>query len=200
MAINHGASALGFVSQMPSGPGIISDTLISNISKTIPPFVTSILLTSKRTPKEIIEQHHRCKTNAIQICDHLDVKKLNQVSKSLPGVDIIQVIHVQDSNSIIEAVEVSNYVDGILLDSGTRDGTVIELGGTGRTHNWDISKKIVEKINVPVILAGGLNSNNIKEAVSFVQPYAVDICSGVRTRGKLDSNKLKSFMEIIKHF
>jgi len=193
-AINHGASALGLVSEMPSGPGVIPEALIAEIARRIPPFVSSVLLTSKRSPSEIIEQHRRCGTNAIQICDGLDPEGLDDVARALPGVDIIRVIHVHGEGSIEEAEAISQYVDGILLDSGSKGGSVVELGGTGRTHNWEISRRIVEVVEAPVILAGGLNPGNVAEAISLVKPYAVDICSGVRTAGGLDSDKLQSFM------
>ena len=107
-------------------------------------------------------------------------------------------IHVKGEGSIGEAEAVSPYVDGILLDSGSKGGSVVELGGTGRTHNWDVSRRIVEAVDVPVILAGGLNSENITDAIKQVQPYAVDVCSGVRTRGSLDSDKLQSFMSLVR--
>ena len=193
-AINHGASALGLVSEMPSGPGVIPEALIAEITGRIPPFVSSVLLTSKRSPSEIIEQHRRCGTNAIQICDDLDPEGLDDVTRALPGVDIIRVIHVHGEDSIEEAETVSPHVAGILLDSGSKEGSVVELGGTGRTHNWNVSRRIVEAVEAPVILAGGLNPRNVAEAISLVKPYAVDVCSGVRTGGSLDSDKLQSVM------
>jgi phosphoribosylanthranilate isomerase len=193
-AINHGASALGLVSEMPSGPGVIPEPQIAEIAKGIPPFVSSVLLTSKRNPSEIVEQQRRCGCNAIQICDDLDPQILDDVKEALPGIDIIRVIHVQGEASITEAEAVALYVDAILLDSGRKEGSVVELGGTGRTHNWEISRRIVEAVKFPVILAGGLNPGNVAEAIEQVHPYGVDVCSGVRTEGRLDPDKLRSFM------
>jgi phosphoribosylanthranilate isomerase len=193
-AIDHGASALGLVSEMPSGPGVIPECLIADIVRRIPPFVTSVLLTSKRRSTEIVGQQRRCGTNAIQICDDLDLETLDEVARALPEVDIIRVIHVQGEASVEEAEAVSPFVDGILLDSGSKDGLVVELGGTGRTHNWGVRRRIVEAVEAPVILAGGLNPGNVAEAIRLVKPYAVDVCSGVRTGGNLDADKLRSFM------
>ncbi len=198
IAINHGASALGLVSEMPSGPGVIQESLIAEIARMIPPFVSSVLLTSKRSPSEIIEQQRRCGINAIQICDDLDPDGIDEVSSALPGINLIKVIHVQGEASIEEAKTVSQYVDGILLDSGSKEGSVVELGGTGRTHNWEISRRIVEAVEAPVILAGGLNPGNVSEAIRLVKPYAVDVCSGVRTGGSLDSDKLQSFISQVR--
>lgn len=183
---------------MPSGPGVISESLIAEIARRIPPFVSSVLLISKRSSSEIIEQHRRCRTNAIQICDGLDPDGLDEVARALPDVDIIRAIHVYGEGSLEESETVSPYVDGILLDSGSKGGSVVELGGTGRTHDWDVSWRIVEAVEVPVILAGGLNPGNVAEAMRLVKPYAVDVCSGVRTGGSLDSDKLQSFMSRVR--
>ncbi len=198
IAINHGASALGLVSEMPSGPGVIHESLIAEIARRIPPFVSSVLLTSKRSPSEIIEQHRRCGTNAIKICDDLDPDGIDEVSSALPGINLIKVIHVNGEGSIEKAKTVSQYVNGILLDSGNKGGSVVELGGTGRTHNWEISRRVVEAVEAPVILAGGLNPGNVSEAIRLVKPYAVDVCSGVRTGGSLDSDKLQSFISQVR--
>ena len=113
-------------------------------------------------------------------------------------MDVIRVIHVHGEGSIEEAVAISPHVDGILLDSGSKKGSVVELGGTGRTHDWDVSRRIVEAVEVPVILAGGLNPGNVVEAVRLVKPYAVDVCSGVRTGERLDPGKLQSFMSRVR--
>jgi phosphoribosylanthranilate isomerase len=198
LAINHGASALGLVSKMPSGPGVIEETLITEIAESVPPGVSTFLLTSKQNVEEIIHQQKRCRTNTIQLCDRLLIGSHKELKNALPGIKIVQVVHVVGEESIEEAIEVSENVDAILLDSGNQKLKIKELGGTGRTHDWDISKKIRESINVPLFLAGGLNPNNVVEAINIVKPYGVDICSGVRTNGNLDEEKLKLFFENIR--
>ena len=198
LAVKFGASALGLVSEMPSGPGVISEELISKIADVVPPGISTFLLTSKQNADEIIDQHKRCRTNTIQLCDRLEIKALQKIKSVLHGIKIVQVIHVTDEDSFHEAVEVSRYVDAILLDSGNQKLEVKELGGTGRTHDWQISRKIRESIQVPMFLAGGLNSANVADAIAQVNPFGVDVCSGVRTNGKLDEQKLKSFFEQIR--
>lgn len=195
IAIDCGASALGLVSEMPSGPGVINNLLIKEIASFVPPCVDTFLLTSKQSAKEIIEQQKILRTNTIQICDTLVEGTYEEIKNSLPGIRIVQVIHVQDETSVEEAVEVSKYVDAILLDSGNQSLSVKELGGTGRTHDWDLSRKIRDSISKPLFLAGGLNTANVKEAITKVRPYGIDVCSGVRTEGKLDINKLNSFIK-----
>lgn len=195
LAIEFGASALGLVSEMPSGPGVISEEEIIKIAKAIPPTIAIFLLTSRTDAKEIIDQQKRLGTNTIQIVDELKFGSHKQIKEALPGIKIVQVIHVIDENSVAEAIKVSKNVDAILLDSGNPNLEIKELGGTGRIHNWELSCEIREKISVPLFLAGGLNHSNIREAVETVSPFAVDICSGVRTNGNLDENKLRLFFD-----
>jgi phosphoribosylanthranilate isomerase len=194
MAIEYGASAIGLVARMPSGPGPISDELISQIAKTVPPPVATFMLTSETSVKKIIEHHHRTNTNTIQIVDSLASGSYSQLKAALPCVKIVQVIHVIDERSVDEALEISGMVDAILLDSGNPNLKVKELGGTGRVHNWKLSRQITEGSKCPVFLAGGLNPENVRQAIGEVHPFAVDVCSGVRTNGRLDRKKLELFI------
>jgi phosphoribosylanthranilate isomerase len=193
MAIENGASAIGLVARMPSGPGPIADDLIRQIARTIPPPVATFLLTSETSVKEIIEHHHRTNTNTIQIVDSLSSGTYSQLKAALPGVKIVQVIHVIDERSVDEAIIISEMVDALLLDSGNPKLKIKELGGTGRVHDWKLSRQIRDKSRCPIFLAGGLNSDNVRQAIDEVQPFAVDVCSGVRTDGKLDTKKLELF-------
>lgn len=199
MAIEHGAAALGLVGYMPSGPGVIGDELINRIAKKVPPPISTFLLTSETRPQEIIKHYKRVHTTTIQIVDELERKEYQLLRDELPNVKLVQVIHVIDENSVKEAIEISNYVDAILLDSGNPNLSVKELGGTGRVHNWNLSREIRKSIPVPLFLAGGLNRNNVKEAIETVQPFGLDLCSSVRTNGKLDSQKLKEFFKAIEN-
>jgi phosphoribosylanthranilate isomerase len=193
-AIEFGASAIGLVARMPSGPGPISDELIRQIAETIPPPVATFLLTSETTVRKIIEHHNRTKTNTIQIVDSLLSGTYSQLKTALPCVKIVQVIHVIDERSVDEAIGISEMVDAILLDSGNPKLKIKELGGTGRIHNWKLSRQIRDKSKCPVFLAGGLNPENVRQAIEEVQPFAVDVCSGVRTDGNLDRQKLELFI------
>ncbi len=196
-AIKSGASALGLVGEMPSGPGVISDEEIMGIARGVPPPIATFLLTSETNSQGIIEHHKRCLTNTIQIVDELKDKGYQAVRAALPNVRLVQVVHVLSESSIDEALEVAESVDAVLLDSGNPNLEVKELGGTGRTHNWDLSRKIVEQSEKPVFLAGGLKPENVREAVERVQPFGLDLCSGVRTDGKLDLRKLEAFFDTV---
>src|SRR5437763_11547627 len=173
LAISYGASALGLVSAMPSGPGVISETLIAQIAETIPPGVASFLLTSQQDPDAIIEQQRRCRTNTIQIVDSLHIDGYKKLKDAMPGIALVQVIHVMEQQSIEEAVTVAPYVNAILLDSGNPSLAIKELGGTGRVHNWEISRAIREAVDVPIFLAGGLNADNVVQAIRQVGPFGV---------------------------
>jgi phosphoribosylanthranilate isomerase len=198
MAIEAGAAALGLVSAMPSGPGVISEEQIAEIAAVIPPPIATFLLTSQQGVESILGQQRRCRTNCVQLCDSVTSGSLRELKAALPGVSIIQVIHVTGPESVEEAVAVASLVDAILLDSGNPSLAVKELGGTGRRHDWGLSKKIRERIRVPIFLAGGLKPDNVGEAIAAVQPFGLDLCSGVRTEGKLDAGKLGNFFAAVK--
>ena len=180
-----------------SGPGPISDEQIAKIAKSVPPPIATFLLTSEQTPTGIIEHHRRTHTNIIQIVDELLERDYESIRAELPTVKLVQVIHVIGEDSVDEACELAEHVDAILLDSGNPKLAVKELGGTGRRHDWNLSREIVETCGKPVFLAGGLSAENVREAIDIVQPFGLDICSGVRTDDKLDRRKLSAFFNAV---
>ena len=193
MAIAAGADAIGLVGPMPSGPGVIADALIHEIATSVLPSTETFLLTSETDAASIIAHHKRTHTTTIQIVDKLEQEDYATLRNALPDVRLVQVIHVLDQHSVREAVAVSGFADAILLDSGNPNLAIKELGGTGRTHNWALSAEIVSSVRIPVYLAGGLRPDNVRSAIETVQPYSVDLCSGVRTQGDLDADKLRDF-------
>jgi phosphoribosylanthranilate isomerase len=192
LAIEHGAAALGLVSAMPSGPGVIPEERIAEIVARVPPPIATFLLTSRQDVEGIIQQQRRCRTNTIQIVDRLTQGSYDDLRAALPGISIVQVVHVVSEESVEEAARVAEHVDAILLDSGNPTLATKELGGTGRRHDWTLSRKIREQIKIPVFLAGGLNPDNVRQAVEEVGPFALDICTGVRTDGELNPQKLRA--------
>ena len=198
MAIEHGASAIGLVSAMPSGPGPIPDALIAEIAAIVPPGVSSFLLTCQENAAGIIDQQRRLGVNTIQICDRLPPGSHRELREALPGISLVQVVHVTGPESVEEAIEVAPHVDAVLLDSGNQSLAIKELGGTGRTHDWSLSRKIRESIDVPLFLAGGLKPDNVAAAIREVQPFGIDVCSGLRPNGALDRYKLAEFFAAIR--
>jgi phosphoribosylanthranilate isomerase len=197
MAVEHGAAALGLVAKMPSGPGPISDELIQEIAARVPPPIASFLLTSRTNAADIAAHQQAVGTNTVQIVDALSEGTYADLRLALPGISIVQVIHVIDERSVEEALEIAPQVDALLLDSGNPNLTVKELGGTGRVHNWALSRQIVEQASKPVFLAGGLNAENARAAMDAVQPWGLDLCSSVRTNGNLDPVKLEAFFKAV---
>jgi phosphoribosylanthranilate isomerase len=194
LAIHLGASAIGLVSRMPSGPGPIDDARIAEIAARVPPGVSSFLLTCETDVDLIADQQRRAGTNTLQLVDELPAGAHRRLRSLLPGVAIVQVVHVMGDAAVDEARRVAADVDGILLDSGNPAAPVKELGGTGRRHDWSISRRIREAVNVPVFLAGGLRPGNVAEAIREVRPFGVDACSGLRVDGRLDESLVSGFI------
>ena len=185
---------------MPSGPGPIPDELIEQLVPHVPEGVASFLLTSKQDPGSIVKQLHKTRATTVQIVDTVGREVFTAIRKELPHISIVKVIHVLGESSVAEAKSLEQYVDCLLLDSGNPGAPLKELGGTGRVHDWTISRKIIESVKVPVYLAGGLNPDNVKKAIDTVRPFGIDVCSGVRTEGKLDEEKLKRFFNAVTEY
>ena len=198
LAIRHGASAIGLVSAMPSGPGPIAEELIARITPHAPPGVATFLLTCLQDADAIIAQQRRTGANTLQLCDRVPHADYARLREAMPGIAIVQVIHVTGPESVDEAIAVAPHVNALLLDSGNQSLAVKELGGTGRVHDWTLSERIVRSAGKPVYLAGGLKPANVADAVRRVRPFGVDICSGLRTDGKLDEAKVAAFFHALR--
>lgn len=197
LAIAHGADALGLVSAMPSGPGVIDDATVAAVADAVPPPVATFLLTSRQAARAIAEQARHARVNTLQLVDAVPAAELVALRALVPNVRLVQVIHVLDEASVVEALAVVPHVDALLLDSGNPRLAVKELGGTGRVHDWALSRRIRDDAaaaGVPLFLAGGLRADNVGAAVAAVRPFGVDVCSGVRADGRLDAGKLTDFV------
>jgi len=198
LAVRMGASALGLVSRMPSGPGPIPESRIRDIAETVPPGVATFLLTCETTAEPIIKQQRFCRTTTLQLVDEVEPGVHARLRDALPGISIVQVIHVRDDKALKESVAVALAVDALLLDSGNPSLSTKELGGTGRVHDWSVSRRIRDSVDVPVFLAGGLNPENVCKVITQVAPFGVDACTGLRTNGMLDETKLVAFMRAVR--
>ena len=197
LAIRHGATALGLVSEMPSGPGVIDEATIARVAAAVPDGVETFLLTARTDPLEIADQVKRLGSTAVQLVDRLPPNGPERLREALTDTAIVQVVHVVDEAAIDEALAAEPFVDYLLLDSGDPGRPVKELGGTGRRHDWTVSRRIVEAVGTPVYLAGGLRPDNVAEAIRTVGPYGLDLCTGVRRAGRLDEKLLSAFMRAV---
>ncbi len=198
LAMRYGAAPLGLVSAMPSGPGVISEEDIAAIARRVPPGLSTFLLTSLQSVEAIAAQQKRCGTDTVQICDRLLTGTHAELRRAIPGIRLVQVIHVVDEHSVEEALSVAPEVHALILDSGRPSQDVKELGGTGRTHDWSLSQRIIANSLTPVFLAGGLKPDNVGAAVRTLRPYGLDLCSGVRSEGHLDEEKLAAFFRQVR--
>jgi len=195
-----GADCIGAVGPMPSGPNQIYDDAARAVIAATPPGVTPFLLTQEFTIEGVVRHVRATRAPVVQLVRHVDPRLHFEIREALPGVKIVQVVHVEDDTALELARGYSLTADALLLDSGTpkTGGDVEVLGGTGHTHDWRISRQIVQVVEKPVYLAGGMTQANVADAIALVRPFGIDLCSGVRTAGKLDQKKLTGFFVAVR--
>lgn len=197
MAVRHGADALGLVGPMPSGTGIIDLETARRLAGLTPPPVASFLLSCAVSGDVLVAEARTVGATVLQIVDAVPPAVYARLRDELPALKLVQVLHVTGEETIAEAQAIAPQVDALLLDSGLPHAPVRQLGGTGRTHDWSISRRIVELSPVPVFLAGGLTAANVAAAIRTVRPFGVDACTGLRSEGQLDERKLAAFMAAV---
>jgi len=198
IAFRQGATHLGLVGAMPTGIGPISDERIIEITKDFNDRLKTVLLTSEKTSSSIVQHAKKVGSNALQIVREISLQDLAAVKNELKDIQLIQVVHVQDTSAIKRAVSFSDIADAILLDSGNPGNQT--LGGTGNVHNWDVSKEIVAAVSKPVFLAGGIGPENVAKAIEHVHPRGIDLCSALRTNNKLSEDRLSRLVSEMKPY
>ncbi len=194
LAINAGANAVGFITDVPvNSPRKITLSEASNLIRSVPVFVTSVLVIMPNDADEAIGMIKTAGPSAVQIHNSLPLKELEKIKKT--GIKLIKTIPVARNDDLAmlldQIKDLSGIADAVLLDTAI-DG---RTGGTGTPHNWELSSDIVRRTSMPVILAGGLNPKNVTVAVKCVRPYAVDTASGVETNGIKDESKVIQFIK-----
>lgn len=194
IALDCGADALGFlvgITHLAEDKIEVEDA--KKIIDKLPPFVSTVAVTHLQDPKKIVEMCKYLGVTTLQIHDYISPEEVAFCKEELKLVKIIKAVHVLDGDkqgTIDMAHSFEKVADTLLLDSRTAE----RLGGTGKTHDWNISKEIVEQLNIPVMLAGGLTDQNVYDAVKKVRPYAVDVNSGVEIAGDKDWDKVYGFI------
>lgn len=197
IAAEAGADAIGLVGRMPSGPGPIPDATIGEIAGQCPPGVNRVLLTSRTEPDPVTDHVWRSGVDTVQLVGDVPRATWAALRRHCPWVTVLQVVHVEGPEAVDQARAAAECVDGLVLDSGRPGAPRPELGGTGRVHDWRVSRRIVAEVGVPVFLAGGLRPENVADAIAEVRPWGVDVCSGVRTEGGLDRERLARFVAAV---
>ena len=198
LAIRAGADAVGFVGPMPSSSHSLGDPAIAELAALVPPPIATFLLTAEVTAAGIARHVERTHPSTVQIVSQIATAEAAKLAQLLPATRRVQVVHVENEGVLDLIGGYAPYVHAYLLDSGRPNLAVPELGGTGRTHDWQISAEFVRRSPLPVFLAGGLAPANVREAIRRVKPFGVDLCSGVRTEGRLDASKLGAFIEAVR--
>ena len=198
IAIRNGVDALGLVGPMPNGPGQIDGPTVRKLTAATPAGVSSWTLTIATDAETIIETAWASATQTIQLVCGVDPAVADRVRAALPALRIVSVVHVEDESAVATAVRIAPHVHGVLLDSGRPSGKVPTYGGTGDTHDWTISRTIVDAVDGPVWLAGGLTPQNVGAAIRAVRPFGVDVCSRLRTGGRLDAAKVAAFAAAVR--
>jgi phosphoribosylanthranilate isomerase len=198
MAVAAGADAVGLVARMPSGPGPIADAMIAEIALAVPPPIAAFLLTSENEAEAIADHVRRTGVPVVQIVSHIDPAESARLARLLPRVRRVQVIHVEGDDALARISAYAPHVHAFLLDSGRPGAAIPTLGGTGDVHDWTISARFVAACPHPVFLAGGLTAANVGAAIATVRPFGVDLCSGIRTDGRLDPAKLAAFVAAVR--
>lgn len=193
LAIDAGVDAIGLVGPMPNGPGQIDGDQVRRISAMTPAGVSSWLLTTATDAATICAAAERAGVSTVQLVKHVDPGTCDAVRACLPALRVVAVIHVQDGSALPAAQRIAPHVHGVLLDSGNPVGSRPTYGGTGCTHDWSLSRRIVDALDVPVWLAGGLTPSNVALAIETVRPFGVDVCSKLRVDGRLDPARVAAF-------
>lgn len=190
-AVAAGADAVGFLMGIThvTQDAVTPETAAAMVA-TLPPFIVPVAVTHLTKPSDLIRIVELSRCTTLQIQDMVTPDDIAEVREVLPYLRIMKAVHVMDESAIATAKYFSDTADAILLDTRTAD----RIGGTGITHDWNISAKIVKECSCPVILAGGLTPENVTEAIIRVRPYAVDVHTGVKKNGVRDAERTRAFV------
>ena len=193
LALNAGADAVGFITDVPvETPRKISLDLAASLISKVPVFVTSVMVIMPENADIAIDMVQKARPSAVQVHNDLDITELVKIREN--GVKLIKTLKVSQNSDPVALVkqvdELKGVADAVLLDTAVGGKT----GGTGVTHNWEVSYDVVRHSSLPIILAGGLIPENVGEAVRTVCPYAVDTASGVESNGVKDEKKVTDFI------
>lgn len=190
-----GADALGFTVRLPTGVHDgLTEAKARGIIAALPPFIATVAITYVDNAREATDLCRYLGVSAVQLHGEFPTRELPLLRAALPHLKIIRAVHVTGPEAVAKARSLDRHVDAIVLD--TYDPGTGRSGATGKTHDWSVSRQIVVRARVPVVLAGGLTPDNVAEAIRTVRPWAVDVHTGVEDAdGKRNFDKIRAFIK-----
>jgi len=195
IAAELGADAIGLlVGQRHNSPDFISAAVAREISRTLPPSVEAVLVTQITEVDEIERLLRQSGITAVQLHSEITADSVANLRTRFPDLKVFKSVHVISAESVRYPEGFNKVADGFVLD--TINVATNQVGGTENIHDWTISQKIVERFpDIPIILAGGLNSKNVRSAIESVHPFGVDVNSGTKgSDGFKDARKMREFI------
>lgn len=194
-AVSFGAAAIGMAAENPAGGPSLTEDQIRAVTESVPDSVGTFLMTTRRSAPDLARLARNTGVNTLQLWDEPEPDAYAHLRSAIPGLSIVQSIAVVGPEAVDRAIEVASLVDALVLDSAHRAAPARWEHQHGRTHDWQLSRRITEEVGIPVILSGGLSHRNVADAIRAVRPYGVEVCTGVRTKGALDTTLLVQFLE-----
>lgn len=196
--VEHGVDALGFTLRLPSGVHDgLTEELARRIIAALPPFVGRVLITYIDNPGEAIDLCRFLGVDCLQLHGPFPEREIDRIRVALPHLKVLRAVHVVDASAVDEARRLARRVDALILD--TYDPQSGRHGATGKVHDWELSRQIVAAVQRPVILAGGLTSDNVRHAIATVHPWAVDVHTGVENAdGTRSFARMRQFLAAVK--
>ena len=195
IAAELGVDAIGLlVGQRHNSPDFISVAVAREISRNLPPSVEAVLVTHITEVDEIERLLRQSGITTVQLHSEIAADSVANLRERFPDLKVLKSVHVISADSVADPEAFRKVMDGFVLD--TINVATDQVGGTGKTHDWSISQKIVTRYpEIPIILAGGLTSENVRSAIEYVHPFGVDVNSGTKgSDGFKDARKMREFI------
>lgn len=195
MCVDCGVNIIGLlVGQAHTSDDFISKELAREIKLVLPSGVLTTLITHLEKAEEIIPIARYIDVDYIQLHSHLPESEVKLIRDALPNKKLLRLIHIGSDGTLLNDINTIKYVDFYFTDSINLKTN--QVGGTGLTHNLDTDKMLVDTLDKPVFIAGGLNPDNVSDAVKYCKPYGVDVNSGCRADdGSRDRAKVLAFVK-----
>jgi phosphoribosylanthranilate isomerase len=189
-AVDAGCDAMGFIMGVThQSSDFVTPAEAAEMVRQLPPFIEPVAVTHLQETEDLIRLVKDSRCTTLQVQNTVEPSELDVIRYALPYLKIVKAVHVTDASAVKTAKRYEPHADALILDTRTAE----KIGGTGIVHDWNISAKIVANSAIPVILAGGLTPENVREAIQKVRPYGVDVHTGVRKNGARNPERTLAF-------